>query len=44
MQLRNLEKALDTEVMDRTGLILQIFAARAKTREARLQVEYAQLQ
>lgn len=44
MQLRNLEKALDTEVMDRTGLILQIFASRAKTREARLQVEYAQLQ
>ncbi|WP_035783548.1 GTPase HflX [Butyrivibrio sp. MC2021] len=44
MQLRNLEKTLDTEVMDRTGLILQIFAARAKTREARLQVEYAQLQ
>ncbi len=44
MQARNLEKALDTEVMDRTGLILQIFAKRAKTREARLQVEYAQLQ
>ncbi|MBE5841573.1 MAG: GTPase HflX [Butyrivibrio sp.] len=44
MQLRNLEKALDTEVIDRTGLILQIFARRAKTREARLQVEYAQLQ
>ncbi len=44
MQARNLEKALDTEVIDRTGLILQIFAKRAKTREARLQVEYAQLQ
>ncbi|WP_026652957.1 GTPase HflX [Butyrivibrio proteoclasticus] len=44
MQVRNLEKALDTEVMDRTGLILQIFAKRAKTRESRLQVEYAQLQ
>lgn len=44
MQTRNLEKALDTEVIDRTGLILQIFARRAKTREACLQVEYAQLQ
>ncbi|MCR5671291.1 MAG: GTPase HflX [Butyrivibrio sp.] len=43
MQIRNLEKATDTEVMDRTGLILQIFAKRARTREARLQVEYAQL-
>ncbi len=44
MQTRNLEKALDTEVIDRTGLILQIFARRARTREACLQVEYAQLQ
>ncbi|WP_029232390.1 GTPase HflX [Butyrivibrio sp. VCB2006] len=44
MQIRNLEKVLDTEVIDRTGLILQIFAKRAKTRESRLQVEYAQLQ
>ncbi len=44
MQARNLEKELDTEVIDRTGLILQIFARRAKTREACLQVEYAQLQ
>ncbi len=44
MQIRNLEKILDTEVIDRTGLILQIFARRAKTRESRLQVEYAQLQ
>ncbi len=44
MQIRNLEKYLDTEVIDRTGLILQIFAQRAKTREARLQVESAQLQ
>lgn len=44
MQIRNLEKILDTEVIDRTGLILQIFAQRAKTRESRLQVEYAQLQ
>lgn len=44
MQVRNLERALDTEVLDRTGLILQIFAKRARTRESRLQVEYAQLQ
>ena len=44
MQIRSLEKILDTEVIDRTGLILQIFAKRAKTRESRLQVEYAQLQ
>lgn len=44
MQTRNLEKALDTEVIDRTGLILQIFSRRARTREATLQVEYAQLQ
>ena len=44
MQMRNLEKELDTEVLDRTGLILQIFASRARTREARLQVESAQLQ
>ena len=44
IQLRNLERILDTEVIDRTGLILQIFAQRARTREARMQVEYAQLQ
>ena len=44
MQTRNLEKELDTEVLDRTGLILQIFASRARTREARLQVESARLQ
>ncbi len=44
IQLRNLERILDTEVIDRTGLILQIFAKRARTREARMQVEYAQLQ
>ncbi len=44
IQLRNLERILDTEVIDRTGLILQIFASRARTRESRLQVEYAQLQ
>ncbi|MCR4901685.1 MAG: GTPase HflX [Butyrivibrio sp.] len=44
LQIRNLEKALDTEVIDRTGLILQIFSSRARTREAKLQVESAQLQ
>ncbi|WP_051198052.1 GTPase HflX [Butyrivibrio sp. MB2005] len=44
IQIRNLEKILDTEVIDRTGLILQIFAKRARTRESRMQVEYAQLQ
>lgn len=44
MQVRNLEDILDTEVMDRTGIILQIFSKRAKTREARLQVKSAQLQ
>lgn len=44
MQVRNLEKAFDTEVLDKTGIILQIFALRARTREARLQVESARLQ
>lgn len=44
MQVRNLEDALDTEVLDRTGIILQIFSTRARTREARLQVKSAQLQ
>ena len=44
MQMRNLEKELDTEVLDRTGLILQIFSSRARTREAKLQVESARLQ
>ena len=43
MQVRNLEKAWDTEVLDRTGIILQIFSRRARTREARLQVECARL-
>jgi GTP-binding protein HflX len=42
-QLRNLEKALDCRVIDRTLLILDIFAKRAKTKEAMLQVEIAQL-
>ena len=40
-QQRNLEKALKTAVMDRTELILEIFATRAQTKEARLQIELA---
>ena len=42
-QLRNLEDALDTKVMDRTMVILDIFAARANTKEGKIQVELAQL-
>ncbi len=42
-QLRNLEKALDCKVIDRTQLILDIFARHARTREGQLQVELAQL-
>ena len=42
VQQRNLEKAWDCKVIDRTGLILEIFGARARTREGRLQVELAQ--
>ncbi len=42
-QLRNLERALDCKVIDRTQLILDIFARRARTREGQLQVELAQL-
>jgi len=42
-QQRNLERALDTRIIDRTQLILDIFARRAHTREGRLQVELAQL-
>jgi len=42
-QQRNLEKAIGTKVIDRTQLILDIFASRARTREGRLQVELAQL-
>ena len=42
-QQRNLENALDCRVVDRTQLILDIFAHRARTREGRLQVELAQL-
>ncbi|MEX0923844.1 MAG: GTPase HflX [Rhodovibrionaceae bacterium] len=43
VQQRNLEKAWDCKVIDRTGLILEIFGARAKTHEGRLQVELAAL-
>ncbi|ARM72405.1 GTP-binding domain-containing protein [Listeria monocytogenes] len=43
-QIRNLEEALELNVMDRTGLILAIFANRAKTKEAQLQVQIAKLQ
>lgn len=42
-QLRNLENMLDTKVMDRTLIILDIFAARATTSEGKIQVELAQL-
>ncbi|MBP9721950.1 MAG: GTPase HflX [Gammaproteobacteria bacterium] len=42
-QTRNLEKLLECRVIDRTGLILDIFAQRAKTFEGKLQVELAQL-
>jgi len=43
-QLRNLETELSRKVVDRTQLILDIFARRARTREGKLQVELAQLQ
>lgn len=42
-QMRNLEEALDVKIIDRTQLILDIFAQRAKTREGIIQVELAQL-
>jgi GTP-binding protein HflX len=42
-QLRNLEGALDTKIMDRTMVILDIFASRATTSEGKIQVELAQL-
>ena len=43
-QQRNLERALDVKVIDRTALILDVFARRAATHEGRLQVELAQLE
>ncbi len=44
VQQRNLEKTWKTKVIDRTGLILEIFGARARTAEGRLQVDLAQLE
>lgn len=43
VQQRNLERAWNTKVLDRTGVILEIFGARARTKEGRLQVELAHL-
>src|SRR5207244_8380354 len=43
-QSRNLESVFECKVLDRTALILDIFAQRARTREGKLQVELAQLQ
>lgn len=43
-QLRNLELALGARIIDRTGLILDIFAQRARSNEGKMQVELAQLQ
>ena len=42
-QYKNLEDALDCKVMDRTLIILDIFAGRARTKEGKIQVELAQL-
>jgi GTP-binding protein HflX len=44
VQQRNLEKALNAKVLDRTGLILEIFGERARTKEGALQVELAHLE
>ena len=43
-QARNLEKVIDRKIIDRSGLILDIFASRAQTKQAKTQVELAQLQ
>lgn len=43
-QMRNIEKLIDKKIVDRTGLILDIFARRAKTKESKLQVKLAQLE
>ena len=43
VQMKNIEMALDTKVMDRTMVILDIFAGRATTKEGKIQVELAQL-
>ena len=44
VQVRNLERLIQRKIVDRSGLILDIFASRAKTKEAKTQVELAQLQ
>ena len=44
VQVRNLERLIERKIVDRSGLILDIFASRAKTKEAKTQVELAQLQ
>jgi GTP-binding protein HflX len=44
VQVRNLERAVNAKILDRSGLILDIFASRARTNEAKTQVELAQLQ
>jgi GTP-binding protein HflX len=44
VQVRNLEQKLKVKVLDRSGLILDIFARRARTREAKVQVELAQME
>jgi len=44
IQVRNLEEIIKRKIVDRSGLILDIFATRAKTKEAKTQVELAQLQ
>ena len=44
VQVRNLERLVNRKIVDRSGLILDIFASRAKTKEAKTQVELAQLQ
>ncbi|MGE5399351.1 MAG: GTPase HflX [Ignavibacteriales bacterium] len=44
VQVRNLERLINKKIIDRSGLILDIFATRAQTREAKTQVELAQLQ
>ncbi len=43
-QLRNLERLFERKIIDRSGLILDIFASHARTKEAKIQVELAQLQ
>ena len=44
VQVRNLERLLNRKIIDRSALILDIFVLRAKTKEAKTQVELAQLQ